>query len=230
MSIAFWRRADDVLRQRWTHFAAGEWSRAGQLIACTILCGGLYGAVMGTFGGLAGDRSLQVVYSATKVPLLLGATFLLSLPSFFVVQSLLGLRTDLARSIHVLLATQATMAILLASLAGVTAVWYVTTTHYATAVFFNGLIFAVASLGSQRVLRGHYRRLIAADPRHAWSLRAWLVVYLFVGIQMAWTLRPFIGDPGGTVQFFRQDTWGNAYVKLLDLIHVVLQQLLTRGR
>ena len=26
-------------------------------------------------------------------------------------------------------------------------------------------------------------------------LRAWMVIYVFVGIQMGWVLRPFIGNP-----------------------------------
>ncbi len=47
--------------------------------------------------GLTGQRLLQVVYSAVKVPFLLMATFVLSLPSFFVVNTLLGLRSDFAR-------------------------------------------------------------------------------------------------------------------------------------
>jgi hypothetical protein len=49
-------------------------------------------------------------------------------------------------------------------------------------------------------------------------LRIWIVVYAFVGIQMGWILRPFIGDPHSPVQFFRDDTWGNAYVILAALI------------
>ena len=44
--------------------------------------------------GFDGPRVWQVVYSAVKVPFLLFTTFLLSLPSFFVVNTLLGLRPD----------------------------------------------------------------------------------------------------------------------------------------
>ena len=48
-------------------------------------------------------------------------------------------------------------------------------------------------------------------------LRTWIVVYAFVGIQMGWFLRPFIGDPAIPVQFFRSESWGNAYVVLFKL-------------
>ncbi|MGH2031969.1 hypothetical protein, partial [Acinetobacter baumannii] len=82
-----------------------------------VLCGAGYGGVMGTFGGLAGDRPWQVVYSAVKVPLLLLATLLLSLPSFFVLNTLLGVRSDFARALRVLVAAQAGLTITLVALA-----------------------------------------------------------------------------------------------------------------
>ncbi len=42
-------------------------------------------------------------------------------------------------------------------------------------------------------------------------LYTWIVIYVFVGIQMGWVLRPFIGDPRTPVQFFREGSWSNAY-------------------
>jgi hypothetical protein len=116
------------------------------------------------------------------------------------------------------------MAIILASLAPLVAVWYTTSDDYPRAVFFNGVIFALASISAQRILTRHYRHLVARDGRHRVSLAAWLVVYIFVGIQLAWTLRPFIGDPGAEVQFFRRDTWGNAYLRLVELVWIVISR------
>ena len=49
-------------------------------------------------------------------------------------------------------------------------------------------------------------------------LWTWLVIYSFVGVQMAWTLRPFVGAANMEVQFFRSEAWGNAYVVIADLI------------
>jgi hypothetical protein len=53
-------------------------------------------------------------------------------------------------------------------------------------------------------------------------LRTWIVIYVFVGIQMGWVLRPFIGDPRAPVQFFREDSWSNAYVVVLEMIWRVM--------
>ena len=84
--------------------------------------GGFYGAVMGVFGGLSADRAVQVAYSAAKLPLLLLATTLLATPSFFVLNSLLGLRNDFGAAFRAVLGTQAAIAITLAALAPYTAV------------------------------------------------------------------------------------------------------------
>ncbi len=83
----------------------------------------------------------------------------------------------------------------------------------------------MASLSAQWMLRRDYRPLIERHSAHRWMLRTWILIYVFVGIQMAWVLRPFIGDPRAPVQFFREDSWSNAYVVVLAMVWKVL----TRG-
>jgi len=191
---------------------------AGSLSLAIVVFGMFYGGVMGAYGGLAGPRVWQVVYSAVKVPFLLTTTFLLSLPSFVVINTLLGLRGDLARVVRALMATQAGLTIILASLAPFTAFWYISGNAHQAAILFNGLMFAVASFSAQWMLRREYMPLIRSNPRHRWMLRTWLVIYVFVGIQMGWVLRPFIGDPGMPVQFFREGSWSNAYEVVILMI------------
>jgi len=196
--------------------------RRRTLLALLVSCGAIYGAVMGSYGGFAGDRALQVLISASKVPLLLLATFALALPSFFVLNTLLGVRGDFDAVVRALVGAQAALTIVLAALAPYTVFWYVSFTGYQPAILFNGVMFAVASLAGQWQLRRAYRPLIARNRRHRVLLRSWLVLYVFVGIQMAWVLRPFIGDPGSPAQFFRAGAWGNAYVVVARLVWDVL--------
>ncbi len=212
-------RADDVLRRRpWTTGAAGTWPALRSLAAQIVVFGMLYGAVMGVFGGILGERMLQVLYSAAKVPLLLLATFLIGLPSFFVLNTLFGLRRDFAAAVRALMATQAALAIVLASLAPLTALWYASSADYAAATMFNALVFAVASFAAQGLLRGYYGPLVARNRKHRWMLWTWLALYAFVGIQMAWMLRPFVGDPNLPVQFFRESRWENAYERVFQIL------------
>ena len=204
------RHVEAVLRGRatWpqTLLAVG-WGGAG------------YGAVMGAFGGLAPDRVAQVLYSMVKVPVLLGATAALGVPVFFVLNSLLGLRADFRPAARAVLSTQAVVAVVLASLAPYTAVWYLCTAGHPEAIAFNGLLFLLAGAAAQWDLRRRYAALEARDRRHRWGRRAWLVLYGFVGVQMGWVLRPFVGDPGSPPTLFRPGAWGgNAYVAVADVV------------
>ena len=54
--------------------------------------------------------------------------------------------------------------------------------------------------------------------RHRVMLALWVVLYAFVGIQMGWTLRPFVGTPGIPVTFFREGPFTNAYVEVAKLV------------
>jgi hypothetical protein len=179
-----------------------------------VIGGAAYGAVLGGFGIETPDGWKQSLFSAAKVPMLLTVSFLLGLPSFFVLNSLAGLRNDFPAALRALTETQAAVAVALVSLAPFTGLWYASSGSYAGAQVFNGAMFALATLAAQVVLRRRYRPLIAGNPRHRAMLVVWLMLYWFVAIQMAWVLRPFIGAPGNPVQFFRSDSWGNAYVIL----------------
>jgi hypothetical protein len=216
--------ADQLLRgAEWAIRPARAGRVAAQLLAFVMLFGLAYGAVMGTFGGITGERLLQVAYSAVKVPLLLLVTFGISLPSFFVLNTLLGVRDDFGQALRALMATQAGLTIILVSLAPVTLFWYASSDHYRSAILFNGLMFAIASFGAQVLLRRYYAPLIQRNSRHRWLVRGWLVIYAFVGIQMGWVLRPFIGDPALPTRFVREDAWGgNAYVVVLEMIWQVV--------
>ena len=203
---------------------ADQWA---WLIIFVIVFGVLYGAVMGSFAGLAPDRWQQLLYSGIKVPMLLLATFVLCLPSFFVVNSVAGLRSDFPQALRGVVAAQACVTIVLAALAPLTALYYVSFDHYSSAVLFNGAMFAVASFTAQHILRRHYRVLIRRSPRHRQMLRVWLFFYVFVGIEMAWVLRPFVGDPNKPVAFFRQEAWGNAYVVVGSMMVRLLRQMVS---
>lgn len=216
--------ADEILRRAtwttWPISATDGWRVQLRLLGCLVGFGLLYGAAMGTFRGLAGQQQwiTQIAYSALKVPLLLLASFVISLPSFYVLNALLGLHKDFSQALRAVTATQAGLAVVLASFAPFTMLWYASSAVYREALLFNGGMFAAASLAAQWLLRQYYRPLVARHRRHRWILWGWLAVYTLVAIQMAWLLRPFVGAPDRDVQFLRPDAWDNAYVFVARLV------------
>src|SRR3954465_457957 len=91
MPLRGWRSAESILR---SCSATSPPLRLPSLLTATFVFGITYGAVMGTFAGLSLDRWQQILFSALKVPLLLLVSFLLSVPSFYVFNAILGLSGD----------------------------------------------------------------------------------------------------------------------------------------
>ncbi len=175
----------------------------GRLALFLSLGGGLFGAVMGSLAG----RWLGGLYSATKVPLLVVGATLLCLPSFFVLNSLLGLRSDFRAALRGILAAQGTVALSLAACAPILTVAYISSSDYPAALLVNGALFAVSAYAGQSTLRRHYAPLIVENRRHRIALVAWAVLYVFVGIKLGWILRPFVGDPALPLEFLRAEQW-----------------------
>lgn len=220
---AFFQQADAVLRgtardENTTQYSALLWRRA----ATGVLFGLAYGAAMGCFGGISDEHLLQVFYSAMKVPLLLVVSFALALPSFLVLNTLLGVREDFIEALRALIEAQTGGAIVLASLAPFTLLFYASSSSYEAAVLFNFVMFALASAGAQLLLRRRYRVLVARREMHRKLLWGWLFAYGFIATQMGWILRPFVGAPDAPVRFFREGAWGNVYEVLLAMLWKVL--------
>lgn len=212
-------RVGALLRGDAELWRAGNFGRVSRHILPLALAAGLlYGAAMGAYG----LRGLQILYSALKVPVLLGASTVLCLPGLAAFLGAIGLGSHLGRILRGIVLSQATVMISLAALAPIIALVYVSTADYAVAKAFNGLMFALASGAGQWTLARHFRPLLAVEPRCRIGLVLWLVLYVFVGVQLAWVLRPFIGNPAMPVRFLREDAWGNAYVEVGRVLREVL--------
>jgi hypothetical protein len=208
------RDVDDLLRAQGRLAPGSGDLRWGLLPAVIAGAGLLYGAVMGAYG----LRPLQMVYSSLKVPMLIAVSGLVCLPNLIVLNTILGLRQDLGAVLRGAALAQGTVCFCLAALAPITSVAYLSLDAYGDAVLFNGGVFLVAAIAGQVTLSRHYRPLIEANSRHRIARDVWLGLYVFVAIQMAWVLRPFVGDPLQPTRFFRVDAWSNAYVEVGALV------------
>ena len=59
------------------------------------------------------------------------------------------------------------------------------------------------------------------QPINMSLLYLWVVLYGFVGTQLAWTLRPFFGDPGKPFEIFRSIN-SNFYI---NVVHSIMKAL-----
>lgn len=184
----------------------------GMLIASLIFLA-LYGAVLGSTHSL-----IQAVISAAKLPLLFLATMFICIPTLYIFSVLCGSTLRLNQTIALVLTAITTIAVLILSFAPIVLFFMLTTSVANGYQFFkllNVAFFAVAGMVGMQFLHKGMGVVTVGDGKQGqfWRdvvLELWIILYAFVGSQMAWTLRPFIGYPGANLEIIRQ-LGGNFY-------------------
>ena len=123
----------------------------GGLSLVILLLGMFYGLCMGVFAVITrwGTPKAfmgwqQMGASAVKVPLLFFLTLLVTLPSLYVFNALVGSRLTLGAVLRLLVAALAVMLTLQASFGTIVVFFSVSTTSYAFMVLLNVILFAVS--------------------------------------------------------------------------------------
>ena len=228
------------------------------LSAVLVALGLFYGICMGCFGAFRVHPSgLQVLATTLKVPALFLLTLVVTFPSLYVFNALVGSRLKVLPVLRLLVAAMAVNLAVLASIGTIVAFFSVCTTSYPFMVLLNVLVFAVAGgLGLKFLLQTLHRlsvveglppdwpavpapppppappqgapeatpaatppptpdpmvegsKVLVLEPVSALDrldgrvlgphvkavFRTWVLVFGLVGAQMAWVLRPFIGNP-----------------------------------
>src|ERR1044072_3227432 len=182
----------------------------GTLLA---LCA-LYGAAAGAYAG-----PVQALSAAIKLPLLFLGTLAICFPGFFVIQVLVGSRLRLAQVLALVLGALSLSAIVLAAVVPVTAFFLLTGANYYFLTLLHVVLVLGAGLVGMAVL--HEGLAFACEkrgvyPRKAMTImKVWAVLFAFVGVQMAWNLRPFVGDRGQPFKIFRHYE-GNFYTAIIS--------------
>src|SRR5437660_4180664 len=168
-------------------------SKLRYAVTTIIALSGFFGLVAGAYSGPA-----QAVSAGVKLPFLFFATFIVCFPAFYVVQVLVGSRLRLLQVVVLVLGALALTSVLLAAFVPITAFFLVTGANYYFQHLLNIVIAGVAGLFGMYAL--HEGLSVVCEkrgvyPRKALTImRAWALLFGFVGIQLAWTLRPFLGD------------------------------------
>lgn len=77
-------------------------------------------------------------------------------------------------------------------------------------------LFATGVAGFDLFLR--LRPLLEREPRHRSALLLFGLAFILVAIQLAWSLRPLVGNPDEPFELFRTQAFTNAYEALIARI------------
>ena len=201
------KELDQLLRGEHTRKEDLQAGRVGLPARRLLLLGGalglVYGAGMGLYAATGGRTHawLHLVSSAVKLPLLFVLTLVVTFPSLYVFAALANSRLRARETLRLLVAAIGVMLGVLASFAPVTVFFTLSTDSYRFLLFLNVVFCTLAGLVGLGFLFRATNAVFPDEPGSAEGGRArrifrvWLVLFGVVGAQMAWILKPFVGNP-----------------------------------
>lgn len=136
---------------------------AAGLTAVIVLLGLIYGLCMGLFSvlGSGNDAWLQIPSTMAKVPALFLCTLIVTFPSLYVFNALVGSRLNFPAVLRLLIGSMAVMLAVLASLGPIVAFFSVSSTSYGFIKLLNVMVFALSGfLGLAFLLQTLHRMSI----------------------------------------------------------------------
>src|SRR5688572_13867583 len=213
---------DNLLRRREAFFSeifegTNLHIRIRQFLFAIVTLTAIYGLTMGASAfGVSLDRGgLQMLSSGLKVPMLYLLTLLVCYPVLFIILVLMGSKLSFVQTLALILLAITFNAVLLASFAPIVAFFSITGSSYAFIKLLHVVVMTFSGFWGMAALYQGLREMCEKSnlyPKRAVEiLRVWILVFGFVGTQMAWSLRPFIGTPDQPFQIFREGREGNFY-------------------
>ena len=162
------------------------------IIGITLLYA-VYGLSMGLFRGYFAG-----IVSALKLPFLFIFTLLICFPPLYVLNCIMGPKLKARHCYRLLLMATSANAVALASYAPFSYFFTLTTSRegYHFLVMMHVGVFALSGIISTFVIAIIFRAtaIEMGQRLKPMFIIAWSVLYAFVGTQMSWTLRPWIGS------------------------------------
>ncbi len=195
-------------------------SKITALLICSSIFFAIYGAIIGSFHSWA-----QALSSAVKLPALYLITLIICFPTLYFFNILFGSKKTAEQHFSMLLTAASAISVLLFSFAPITLFFLISTYNYQFFKLLNVAVFAVTGfIGVKFLYQG--MRLLSEEDKEGLEtrmsiLRFWLILYAFVGTQLAWTLRPFFGTPDSPFELFRE-MQGNFYLDIIKAVGEIL--------
>lgn len=179
---------------------------AKNALVAIVLCSVLFGAAVGSWQG-----GLQILLAAGKLPVVMLGTLVICAPAFYAVSAVFH-RPWSARSVlSLMLVAGARFALVL--LAATPAIWLAINlgASYDLSKLVAAVAYAIAGLSALALLLHG----LGDGPGTRPTVALFIGIFLLVGAQTSWMLRPYIGTPGLTeVVYFTRDREGGLVYQL----------------
>jgi hypothetical protein len=173
----------------------------------------IYGLVMGSYHSF-----LQSVVAGLKVVVLFLSTIIICFPSFFIIQQVLGSKMSFRQMMVIVLSGVVLAATIAVSFAPIVVVFQITGGNYHFLQLLHVSIFIFAGIFGMRLMVDALK--FACEQKSIYPqigvtvFRIWIIILAFVGIQLAWNLRPFLCEKQEEFKVFRKYE-GNFYTAIV---------------
>jgi hypothetical protein len=181
------------------------------LIICAFTF--LYGIVMGSYHSF-----LQSIIAGLKVTFLFISAILICFPSFYVIQQVLGSKMTLKQMVFIILSGFVLTASIAISFAPIVILFQLTGGNYHFLQLLHVSIFVFSGIFGMRLMVEALK--FACEKKDIYPhigvnvFRIWMIILAFVGIQIAWNLRPFLSNKTEEFKLFRKYE-GNFYTAII---------------
>ncbi len=187
-----------------------------------LIFSAVYGLFMGFFAG-----GMQIFSVMIKVPILLFGTLAICIPSLFTFNVILGSKLSFKQTLAVSIMSTYLLSLILVSLSPIMLLFNISSDNRSFIVLLNVVFFSISGLFGMSLLwhsmkylsmrHLHNRDLepsatLVVEKSNSKIIKIWTLIYIFVGTQMAWLLRPFVGIPGDFA--WLREIGGNIYTAI----------------
>jgi hypothetical protein len=176
----------------------------------------LYGVAMGSYNGL-----LQSISTGIKVPSLIFLSLLICFPALFVIQYMIGSTMNIFQMANIILSGFVVFTTISLSFSPIVVFFMITSENYAflkllhVAIFIFSGIFAISTILKGLTFSCEKKNIY---PKKGLTIfKTWVFIIAFVSSQLAWNLRPFIGNQKMPFEVFRKHE-GNFYIAVINSI------------
>jgi len=181
------------------------------LIICVFTF--LYGTVMGSYHSF-----LQSLIAGLKVTFLFLSAVIICFPSFYVIQQVLGSKLSLRQMVIIILSGFVLAAAIALSFAPIIILFQISGGNYHFLQLLHVAVFIFSGIFGLRLMIEALK--FACEKKKIYPhigvnvFRIWIIILAFVGIQIAWNLRPFLCNKNEEFKLFRKYE-GNFYTAIV---------------
>ena len=152
--------------------------------------------------------------------MVLFGTLLLCLPALYILNIFFGTKLTIGQTLTLLLASTYLISIFIGSVSPILCFFILLTKLKKIISILNIIIFGVSGIFGLRLMwKGmNYLNARSSYTSKMHIVKIWYIIYILIIVQVAWILRPFLGEKGEFVLF--REIEGNFYLAIFNILSV----------